>query len=198
MNDELLRFVGSLEKYNLEKAKNIVKTINNKQMKLKAKEEQIEDLQYESNLIEIDIIDDIKNDLYRSDFNLFCMITPNGFDETWRYSRDNTKEDYKKSYNFVTNRIKEYILKNNKDYKLQSVINYNFGVYYEFEYKYKNKVIRIDVPMYPAANKDNYKELMHGYRVYLQTSSNCWKQIYCNIDYKEITNFLEDYTKKEV
>ena len=184
-------------------AEQTIKDIEYKQTKLKNKQDLINDLQYEVRLITDDIINDIKTYVYRSDYNLFQMITPNMFWECWRYKgsnnlKDEDKEKYKKSYKFITNRIKDDILKNNKEFELTSIIDYNYSTFYTFEYKYKNIKLRIDIPMYPNARENNYQELLRGYSLYLCTSNTSCELIYHNLNYEKVADFLENYVKEKV
>lgn len=199
----LKTFADTLEVQRLAEAKNIIDGINNKKRKIKAKKEQIEDLQYESDLITRDIINTIKIDLYRSEYNLFSMISANTFWEAWTYKGTKKwddkekKKEFKKSYNFIVDRIKEEILKNNDEFKLINIIDSNYSTFYNFEYEYKDIKIGISIPIYIHANKDNYEDLLKGYRALICQSGACWQQIICDLNYREVADKLESYLKEK-
>lgn len=189
--DNLLKFDDTSSE-----AKNIIDEINNKQNKLQKKEEQIYDLKYEARLIAEDIVNTIKIDIYRSTYNLFRTITPNIFWGCWRYSNDKeSAKDYKESFDTIINMIEKNILKNNTNFKLYKIYDYNYGTYYEFEFTYIDTKLRIDIPMYNNASINNYKELLAGYRLYLNTSENSSTKIYQSIDFRELADFLEKYVQ---
>ena len=178
----------------------VICDIKNKQSKLKSKKEQAENLNYESDLILKDIIDDIKHRLSYSSCNIFYGFKAELLNKAWRYfhrkgndlSGDKEKmKEYKMAYKIVVDTIKSDILKNNADYELKHIVDYWFGTAYEFEYKYKDEVIRIDIPVFSSANKENYQYLLCGYRVFIQESKNCYTEVISGLDPNEVADRLE-------
>lgn len=197
-SEELKKFALGYEVYENTKALEIVNNIKNKKEKMKKKQTLIEDLKYESDLIEQDMINNIKIDLYHSSYNLFGHISASMFTEAICYFNKRVddkekKKEYKKSFNFITNKIKEEILKNNNEFKLKDITDYFFKTAFEFEYKYKNHIIRIDIPIYSSAYIKNYNDLLYGYRLYLKTSSNCYELKFYDLNYKTFADSLEKY-----
>ena len=195
-NEELKKFALGYEAYENAKALEIVNNINNKKEKMKQKQKLIEDLKYESDLIEQDMINNIKVDLYQSSYNLFGYISASHFIDAQRYLHTDDKEkkkEYKKSFTFITNKIKENILKNNNEFKLKDISNYFYETSFEFEYKYKNHIIRIDIPIYSNAYTKNYNDLLYGYKCYLNTSEHCYELKFYDLNYKTFADKLEKY-----
>ena len=194
--EQAQEFITGLKNYENTKALVIVNDINSKKEKIKQKQKLIEDLKYESNLIEQDMINNIKIDLYNSSYNLFSYISASHFIDAQRYLHTDDKEkkkEKKKSFTFITNQIKENILKNNNEFKLKDISNYFYETSFEFEYKYKNHILRIDIPMYSSAYIKNYEDLLYGYRLYLQTSSHCYDLKFYDLNYKTFADKLEKY-----
>lgn len=206
LNNEMQTY---LKKYNTAKlieAELIAKDLNSRITKLNNKQEAIKNLQYEHNLIESDIIHFIKIELYHSEFNLFKLIDDlfiqaikyiNRKNINWEESKY-TKEACKHAYTIIISIVSKYILKNKPGFKLDTILDYFFGCYYELEFIYKRKRIRIDIPMYKAVNPNNYTELLYGYRVYIKTGSNSWLQLFTNVDYRVIADNLEKYINEEM
>lgn len=197
-NEELKKLALGQEKYENAKALEIVNTIKKKKEKIKQKQTLIEDLKYESYLIEQDMINNIKVDLCHSSYNLFGYISSSRFVEAQHYltSKIDDKEkkkEYKKSFNFITNKIKEEILKNNGDFKLKNIVSYFYETTFQFEYEYKNHTVRIDIPIYSNADIKNYEDLLYGYKLFLKTSSSSYKLALYNLDYQAFANELEKY-----
>ena len=197
-NEELKKFALEYEIHENTKALEIVNNIKNKREKIKQKQKLIEDLKYESDLIEQDMINNIRVNLNNSSYNLFGYISASMFTEAICYfnKRVNDKEkkkEYKKSFNFISNKIKEEILKNNNEFKLKDITNYFFETAFEFEYKYKNHIIRIDIPIYSSAYIKNYEDLLYGYRLYIKTSTNSYELKFWDLNYQTFADSLEKY-----
>lgn len=195
-NEELKKFALGYEAYENAKALEIVNNINNKKEKMKQKQKLIEDLKYESDLIEQDMINNIKIDLYQSSYNLFGYISASHFIDAQRYLHTDDKEkkkEYKPSFKLITDRIKKEILKDNNEFKLKDISNYFYETSFEFEYKYKNHIIRIDIPIYSNAYTKNYNDLLYGYKCYLNTSEHCYELKFYDLNYKTFADKLEKY-----
>ena len=195
-NDEINKFILGYEAYENAKALEIVNNIKNKNEKMKQKQKLIEDLKYESDLIEQDMINNIKVDLYQSSYNLFGYISASHFIDAQRYLHTDDKEkkkEYKPSFKLITDRIKKEILKDNNEFKLKDISNYFYETSFEFEYKYKNHIIRIDIPMYSSAYTKNYNDLLYGYKCYLNTSEHCYELKFYDLNYKTFADKLEKY-----
>lgn len=193
-NEELKRYALRYEVYENAKALEIADNIKKKKEKIKQKQTLIEDLKYESGLIEQDMINNIKVDLYNSSYNLFVCVSASRFTDAQKYFRNNTSAEIKKqSFDFIIALIKENILKNNDDFKLKDISNYFDGTAFEFEYEYKNHTIRIDIPMYSSAYINNYNDLLYGYKLYLKTGSNVYELKFWDLNYKTFADSLEKY-----
>ena len=195
-DEEINKFILGYEAYTNIKALDIVNNINNKKEKMKQKQKLIEDLKYESDLIEQDMINNIRVDLHQSSYNLFGYISASYFIDAQRYLHTNVKEnkkEYKPSFKLITNRIKKEILKDNNEFKLKDISNYFYETSFEFDYKYKNHIIRIDIPMYSSAYTKNYNDLLYGYKCYLNTNEHCYELKFYDLNYKTFADKLEKY-----
>lgn len=203
-----MNYIKNLEEERLLKAKLLLNKINHKQDLINKKNEQIENLNYEKDLITEDIVHTIKNSLQDSEFNLIWGAS-SVYRDAWRYGYnkdypdanifkdDETKDKAKKAYKWVTDSIKEKILLNNKKFKLKSISVYGYDNQgYSFYYTYGKQAFEIYIPMFNTTNKDNYKEMLLGYRILIKTSDNCWKCILYNIDYHQLANNFKEYLEK--
>lgn len=168
--------------------------------RFKNKQHKINELTYEKELIENDIIDIIKTTVHSSKCGLFWGMRDSIFTDTWRYfwhkddnewsEEDKTK--FKTSYEYVIRTLKEEFFKD-YDVELVEVIEFWYGVSYEFTYKYKNQTIRIEVPCYSMANKENYAYLLNGYRALYPENERSWSTIAYGIDYRDIIEKLHQW-----
>jgi hypothetical protein len=211
--DELYSFTEGFEKTAFDKADFVVSEINKRIAREKAKQQQIDELTYEKDLITKDIIDTIRTDLCNSKYNLFSGFKTDIFNKAWRYSwhkkdkeywgddkekaRENKKE-YKNCFELVTDYIKRHILSNDDTYELVEIIDSNFSRAYCFQYKYKDQLIQLTIPMWHAADASNYQEMLGGYRLNYQSPryKHCWDFICCDIDYRKVSTVLADWVKE--
>lgn len=182
--------------------KNYVKAeLNLRVERFKNKQHEINELTYEKELIEDDIIDVIKTNVHNSKCGLFWGIRDSIFTDTHRYfwhKDDNKwseedKEKYKTSYEYVIETLKEKFFKDYNDVELIEVVEFWYGVSYEFTYKYKNQTIRIEVPCYSMANKENYGYLLNGYRALYAENEYSWNTIAYGVDYRDIIEPLHKW-----
>lgn len=149
------------------RANYVFNTIKTRLDKANKKQEQINDLTYEKELIIGNVIDCIKEDLNESAYNLFRYCNSHVLREAWFYfnhqhddesvfcisqSGKSLKKEYEGAFNFVTAVINKNILFEDPDFVLTGVTDFNFSSSYEFEYSYKDKKLRIGIPAFPNAN----------------------------------------------
>ena len=185
-----------------EKAKDqyVLDELTKRREKLKAKEESIENLQYERNLVLNDILTVIREDLNQSGYNMFRYLNEGDlFWEAWRYGNHHKDKDFepyqdkevkkkeKQSFEFVTHQIEHMLLKDNPDFKFDNeVIDSDFSLYYEFTYKYKNQKIYVCIPNFKCATDRNYLSLLNGYVIRYRESEYCTGWITSDLDYHNI------------
>lgn len=178
----------------------IKEQLNLRLERFKEKQHKINDLNYEKELIEDDIIDIIKVNLHYSQCTVFQGLQDKVFNDAWTYfwhKNDNewseeNKIKLKTSFEYVTETLKEKFFKN-YDVELTEVIQFWYGVAYDFIYKYKNQFIQIKVPCYSMVNRENYAYLLSGYEVSYKENDHCWGHIASGIDYKDIIEKLHKW-----
>lgn len=168
--------------------------------RFKNKQHEINELTYEKELIENDIIDIIKTNVHSSKCSLFWGLRDSIFTDTWRYFwhkddnewNEEDKTKCKTSYEYVIRTLKEEFFKD-YDVELIEIVEFWYGVSYEFAYKCKNQIIRIEVPCYSMANTENYAYLLNGYRALYQENERSWSTIAYSIDYRDIIEKLHQW-----
>lgn len=193
-----------LEKRSL---KALLDDMNYRVEKLKEKEDKIDDLIYEKELITRDIAGAITTDICFSRFNIYLGFKTSLFEEALRYfwhksdttywkEKPEEKKKCKNAFNFVREIIYQKLLKNNEEYKLLLITNYNFGKAYRFEFKYKNQIIEITIPMWERATCENFKEFLYGYQVLYRESEHVNILITHDIDPNKVADALEKWVKE--
>lgn len=163
--------------------------------KHKQKEEELENLKYESNLILDDILGTIKEDLDESYYNIFKWFARDIVAKAWRFSRNEKEEfikdekeyeDCKTRYDVVINRVKQELIpeKYHKGLKIIEIIDYNWESAYEFKFKYKTLEFIICVPMFHHATKENYMDMLSGYKLKLEDKTHVITEI--STEFKEL------------
>lgn len=189
-----------------EKAKYVLDEIKLRQERKNQKDKLIEELTYEKDLITHDIINIIKSDLAYTQYNLFAGHNQEMFSKTWKYINfkksenidKETKKDYKKSFDFVTNIIMENILLGNKDFKLKEIYDCNFSQAYNFIYEYKNNKFSINIPMFANTNEKNYLQMLYGYCISHYDSKHSSRQIIYGLDYTKVANDFKQWLKDNI
>lgn len=203
------KFDNSIGFFNLEEReearnKYILEEINKRQQKLKNKEDEIDNLQYERNLVLNDLLSVIRTDISHSGLNLFRYLDEGDlFYESWRYANNHKNKDFepykdnavkkkeKQSYGFVTSQIERLILNGNTEFKrVDSVMDYYYSLYYEYTYEIRGHEIYICIPNFHRADDKNYQELLSGYVIRYKESDYCIGWICSDIDYTKIYDKL--------
>ena len=197
------KFIQEQEAKRQIETKKLLDKINYRQGLIDEKNELIEKINFEKTLIIDDLLKTIKN-LNSSEISLIWGANSQYFYDAWRYfhSKDETKNEetkkkWKQSYNYVIARVNSVILLDNKDFKLKKIITYGYdGYQYAFEYKYKKQMFEVVIPMFDNTTNENYKEMLSGYRVYIQTSESCWSSIINDLDPNIVAQKLKEYIEK--
>ncbi len=179
-----------------------LKDINYRQNLISEKNELIEKLNFEKTLITDDLVKTIKN-LNSSEISLIWGANSQCFHDAWRYfhSKDEIKNEeikkkWKRNYEYVITRITEVLLLDNKNFKLKKINAYGYDEsHFGFEYKYKKKMFEISIPMFDNTTNENYKEILLGYKVYIQTSEHCWSLIAKDLDPNVVAQKLKEYVE---
>ena len=201
MNKEAVdKFTKQLETERQLKTAQYLKEINYRQNLIDEKDELIKKLNFEKTLV-MDNLVKLIQDLNSSEVSLIWGATSQYFHDAWRYHNSKNeikdkekKEKLKQSYGYVIARITFVILLNNKDFKLQKIVTYGYdGYQYAFEYKYKKQMFEIVIPMFDNTTNENYKEILAGYKVFIQTSESCWTLIIKDLDPNVVAQKLKEY-----
>lgn len=173
----------------MSRAQYVKSEIDKRIEKYKQKEEEIENLKYESNLIVSDIIGTIREDLEESFYNIFKWYQKDILSKTWKFSRDKDNEDFKKDkkeydehkacYEVVINRVKVGLIpeKYHKRLKLVEIIDFNYETEYEFKFQYKTLEFIICTPVFHNATKENYTDILSGYKLKTEDKSSCITEV---------------------
>lgn len=145
--------------YTINYEKDIQTKLDRNEKLLRAKTEQIADLQYETELIanaSIEIIRGIPDHVQMTDLHKIWL----DFDgDKGKFKPDG--KDSKARLKFIE---KNYVFDGEvpKDVKLKNIIQYGYGWALWLDYIRNGKEFRIALPCYKNANKDNYKSLSYS------------------------------------
>lgn len=177
--------------------------LDNRMEKHKVKLEAINNLIYEKNLIEEDICNVIREDLAGCSYNLFRFFNASLLSDAWRYSRfknefedEEEKNKCKNSYEFVITQIKRNILREDNDFELIAIVEYNYGDRYEFEYTYKGQEITVSIPNYGIAKPKNYIDLLQGTILRYHESECVIGNLAHDLNYEKIAEELKKWKEK--
>lgn len=176
--------------WSLSNSEFVSKELNKRLERYKAKKEAIENLSYEQDIILNDIIEVLRTDVNRSDLNIFMFWnTSDLFRATWSYfNKPQEHEDEKNSYEEVVNTLKRNFFPNYHNLVLKEVLNFWYGVGYEFVYEDINSHIKFElyIPIFSAINKENWQSVVNGYRISYEKKPNCWSWLTGGFDIKQI------------
>lgn len=194
----------------------LLATLGRKTSRLAAKKQQIEDLEYEKDLIMLDITNYIKNKVNGSRFNLFAYTNSDVLYKAWKYSgfhnhnksgwEDKPKEeqdDYKITYDFVVRTIMRAFELDEGLFKIIEICNYNYSQGYEFTFEYKipdcdkTIIIQIQIPVFSSVTLENYQYLLNGYRVSWQESAHVYASVSYGLDYRKVAKDLHDFLERK-
>lgn len=162
------------------KAEITLKAIKETIDKVNKKQELIDELDYEKDLILQDAIKRVRENLRDSYYNIFRYMNGDIFSKAWRYmlhKKNGTLESLKKqdeegfkddetTFGFVTRTIKNCLIPEKyQDVELKEIIDCSYATSYEFYYKIENLEFIIEVPVFDHASQDTYKELICGYKL---------------------------------
>ncbi len=189
-------------------AQYVLDEINKRQDFLKTKKEQIDQLNYEADLITRDICNVIREDVWsQSKYNMFCGMTDEMLWEAWRYFNncddekfedykdENTKENEKNSLCYVDVTIRRHIFTDKDEAKLTECLMYCYGIGYDFVYSYKGETIQVYVPLFRKTDFNNYLDMLVGYRLAYKESECSWQWIASSLVYTELKDKLDAWLK---
>ena len=177
-----------------------LKEIDYRQNLIDEKSELIKKINFEKTLIIDDLVKTIKT-LSSSEISLIWGANSQYFHDAWRYFNykdkvedEEEKKKWKQSYEYVIAKINSTILLDNKNFKLKKIVVYGYdGYQYAFEYKYKKQTFEIAIPMFDHTTSENYKEMLLGYRIFIQTSESCWSLIIKDLAPNVVAQKLKEY-----
>lgn len=171
---------------------------------------------YEADLIEKDIVSVVKEDMSMNyGINIFAGFNADTllhevwltFTEHFNELDEEKQKSYKSSLEFVKTIISRAIFGNDPEFELVDMIMYNFGESYWFKYKYREVELQLSVPVFLAANQQNYTRMIAGYTLYYKTGSNKaggddLNILITDLDYTKIRRafhkwYSENYTVKK-
>jgi len=184
--------------------------------KANVKQEQIDNLKYEKELILDNVFNLIREDIAQSYYNIFRFFNTNELLwEAWKYSLFKEKgrlqeieeahekepndckslEVFENSYNFVLRTIKDRLIpeKYRDESTLVELIDWCYSTAYEFTFKYKDIEFIICVPMFNNANDKNYLEMLSGYILRFKESEYCIGLAFNAINPNEFKIKLEEW-----
>lgn len=175
--------------------------------RFKQKQHLIDELTYEKQLIESDILDVIKTDIHNSSYNILYGMYDKIYLSIWQYfwhkddkewfkTHEENEAELKSVYEYALDRIKDAFFPQ-YDFELVEIIDFGYSTSYEFHYKYKDQMIEIVIPCFSHANKDNYEYLLGGYRVLYQQSTHVWSTIAFDLDYHKVAQQLQQWIEKQ-
>lgn len=210
MSDEFEMFTDSesFEDREFFLAEETLLDVKNKREKFKKKKEEIENLKYEQDLIEKDIIESIRDSLGMSAYNIFRSFVPEIFDDSWRYARHLTEhleynkkslEKYKTSYELITTLIKSNLIP--EKYRDSVTFGQIWACGYYSDYEYYMSIndfeFIINIPVFSAMDKTSYMRALNGYE--LRKLEGCVNSIiYNNLDYREFSKYLESWLDEQL
>lgn len=183
INSDVVDILDKYEAIDVAKAGYALSEINKRVGKANKKQEEIDNLIYEKELIIGDVINLIREDISQSYYNIFSFVRiRNLLWEAWDYfwlkkegetEKEHLKgpegsislEDFEKSYNVVIGTVKDKLIpeKYRDESILVEIMDWNLSTAYEFTFKYKDIEFIIGVPMFKNANNKNYLEMLSGY-----------------------------------
>lgn len=194
----LEQFIQEQEAKRQIETKNILDKIDYRQGLINEKNKIINTLNYEKELITEDIVKLVKG-LNSSELSLIWGATSKQYHDAWLWNQQdviNNKniDELKNSYKLVTLQIQDRLLLNNKKIKLKDISLYGYDeIGYSFYYEYKKHTFEIYVPMFERATKENYKDMLLGYKLLIKTSEYTWDTIIRDLNYNVVAQKLKEY-----
>lgn len=194
----LEQFIQEQEAKRQIETKNILDKIDYRQGLINEKNKIINTLNYEKELITEDIVKLVKG-LNFSELSLIWGATSKQYHDAWLWNQQdviNNKniDELKNSYKLVTLQIQDRLLLNNKKIKLKDISLYGYDeIGYSFYYEYKKHTFEIYVPMFERATKENYKDMLLGYKLLIKTSEYTWDTIIRDLNYNVVAQKLKEY-----
>ena len=152
--------------------------------KIEDKKSKIEDLTFEKNLIEKDLIEQVKN-LECAYEVRFTAFKPGRFNLAYNHD-DEAFDEITKLMNYI-------FFDDASDVVFIKIIMFGYAWAYDFYYKYKDKVFVIRVPMFNTACKENIYYLLQGYTLYEQVSENVQNEITESFYTKDIRKAIKEW-----
>lgn len=195
--------------YALEETKKRLEKANKKQ-------EEIDNLKYEKELILGNVFDLIREDIAQSYYNIFRFFnTSELLWEAWKYSSFKRQgrlqeieeshkkepeyckslEDFENAYDFVLRTVKDRLIpeKYRDESTLVEIVDWSYSIAYEFTFKYKDIEFIICVPMFNNVNDKNYLEMLSGYVLRFRESEHCIGLAFSTINPQEFKEKLEKW-----
>lgn len=182
----------------------VLSALKFREEKLKEKDDIIDNLKYERELIALDIVHVYREDVAISDLNLFKGFATESFWKAWKYFNYKKEidkkelEEYSNHFGYITRTIAD-VFADPKFCKLKEVLNYNHEQAYEFVYEYNDGVstptqFYVSVPMFGNTTAKNYQDMV--FKVSYLVSESCWDLIVADIDYRVVAKALADWLKE--
>lgn len=154
--------------------------------KIEDKKSKIEDLTFEKDLIEKDLIEQVKN-LECAYEVRFTAFKPGRFALAFNHDKEALEE--------ITKLMNYAFFDDDSDVEFIKIIMFGYAWAYDFYYKYKDKVFVIRVPMFNTACKENIYYLLQGYTLYEQVSENIQNEIAESFNINIIKDAIKNWRK---
>lgn len=193
-----------------DQAKIAVNGIRERKKLLASKEEEIQRLKYESELIERDICSVIRDEFPEiAGFNLFYGLQINLLPQAWRYfnrpkgdspskrSGSETAEDEeKRAFEFVDDTMRKTFFPFDKKAKLIELLYVEGRKAYDFVYECMGSRIHVTVPIFAHVSKENCRSMLMGYVAYYEESALSLVQFASSLEYAELAKEIKAFVKK--
>ena len=205
-------FVGKTEEEkNVFKREFVINEVDKRQKLLIKKQEQVNDIRYESELVAADIAFIIREDMVvNPEFNVFAETQVTDLDDllngAWlekssankavyeNFSQE-VKDKSKASADLVLNIISTKIFNSDPEFKLVDVSKTDEKDHYWFVYDYKDVSFLLAIPVFSVADSRNYGQLLDGYLVACKENpeESAAKLILRSLNYKNVLPAIQKW-----
>ena len=206
------RYLHSAEEKQKAEKQFVIDKIKLRQDRLTNKRKQIEELQYEEQLILGNLIATINQDLRNSAWNLFRYFEPGIFWKAWRWNqhKDSVDKDfadkdideqeynsYKSAFGYTKDTIQRVFFgeefKDKANFK-EIIMNWEIG--YDYIFTCKRQEIHIFIPTFNCTDK-TYTYELNGYHFSYKDSNISTTWVCHNLDYQVVADRLQEWLRDE-
>lgn len=191
-------------------------TVEEKLELMRQKEKQIDALGYEKDLIEGDIVYQMRTAWsYNSAYNIICGLVPDFWEDiTGKYEERKDDEKYLKDINWVLEIVKrklrlpaEITVMQSFRY-IEAILLYGAGFGYKpcevdliFElhcFGYKPIKIQIQIPIYENVNIKDYKYELGGIEILYEEKEGIWDFACADLEYEKLADKFQEWMSEKL